>query len=138
MPVAPEDGQAPYSPSPHLLASSPEAFIRSEAEAQRELAAQWERNTTGASNTDHNDAHRFFYFAPPKDPYVERAPSSEGPSVSASVLPSRPGPLSIFLMGCAPCLSSNPCSEEKVAEYRVTPKTVVFFLSLLQVRGVDQ
>ena len=72
--------------------------------------------------------HRqFFYFPPDTSHFIQEQDQVR------EILPSTPGVLIICGMGCCPCLTGEPCSDEKKQEYKNVPKTIVFMLSVAQV-----
>mmetsp|Transcript_1316 Transcript_1316/g.1688 ORF Transcript_1316/g.1688 Transcript_1316/m.1688 type:complete len:408 (-) Transcript_1316:53-1276(-) len=87
-------------------------------EPNEEVAAQ--------SDNEIELQHQFHYFPPSDDNFNDLTELQVG-------LPPRPGVPAVVLMGCCPCLSNNPCSDDKKQEYRNVHKTTIFFLSIFQI-----
>jgi hypothetical protein len=79
------------------------------------------------SLTDINSEKSDFFYFPPDTPSQRSLMDYEAPP--------RANICEIGAMCMCPCCVGDPCTVEKKIEYKRAPRTIIFFLSFLQVRS---
>ena len=123
----------PYIPLPSLASpnegNSSNVVLLSDSDSDIPI-----QRVDSAASEDVEMEHKFYYF-PPTDSDLEASTRSTVEN-RYGIFPQRPSTLMIILMACCPCLTKDPCSSTKKLEYKSVPKTIVFFLSVIQVCSI--
>ena len=85
-------------------------------------------STTKIELTTKNDS--FIYEFQPESPFYQENVIINENSIKKSIIPT---PIIAFIMVCFPCCIGNPFSVEKRSEYRKAAKSIILFITIIQV-----